>query len=159
MRCHQVERTLRHCAVLTTDVGRGVCAVHEGLLYSHQILCCVLSYYPKQLLFCSIVPQLVNWLGLDPSLTNLDGLNLTKLHERSYPPALLSPALLQELVAFFQPHNQQLFTLLESRGYGGLVLQLKKAWDIELHETMRTLQRTLLDQSPVEAAIEEAELP
>lgn len=77
------------------------------------------------------------------------------MHERRYPAASLPRSLFQELVAFFNPHNQRLFALLEQYGYGGLAVQLRKAWELELQETVSTLQTTQLDAAIADAAMEE----
>jgi hypothetical protein len=85
--------------------------------------------------------QLVTWLGLDPALTNRNSSSFDKLHERSYPAGSLPAVLFQELVAFFQPHNERLFALLQRHGYGGLVVQLQRAWQLELASSIRALQQ------------------
>jgi hypothetical protein len=63
------------------------------------------------------------------------------MHERSYPAGSLPAALFQELLAFFQPHNERLFALLQRHGYGGLVVQLQGAWQLKLVQTISMLQR------------------
>lgn len=85
--------------------------------------------------------QLVDWLRLDPALTNRNSSSFGKLHERSYPTGSLPSALFQELIAFFQPHNERAFALLQQQGYGGLVQQLRRAWQLELTQTVATLQQ------------------
>jgi hypothetical protein len=85
--------------------------------------------------------QLVDWLGLDAALTRHNSTKFVRMHKRSYPAASLPSTLLQELVAFYQPHNDHLFALLSQRGYGQHVQQLQKAWQLELAETVRLLQQ------------------
>jgi hypothetical protein len=85
--------------------------------------------------------QLVDWLGLDPALTVRNSSSFGKLHERSYPTGSLPRALFRELSAFFQPHNERMFALLQQHGYGGLVQQLQRAWQQELVQTISALQQ------------------
>jgi hypothetical protein len=91
--------------------------------------------------------QLIDWLGLDPALTNRNSSSFEKLHERSYPTGSLPAALFEELVAFFQPHNERLFALLQRHGYGGLEQQLRRAWQMELAQTVGTLQQAAEEEA------------
>jgi hypothetical protein len=93
--------------------------------------------------------QLVDWLGLDPALTVRNSSSFGKLHERSYPTGSLPSALFGELAAFFQPHNERVFALLQQHGYGRLVQQLQRAWQQELQQTINALQQdTARDVQP-----------
>jgi hypothetical protein len=96
--------------------------------------------------------QLVHWLGLDPALTNRNSSSFEKLHERSYPTGSLPSALFEELAAFFEPHNERVFELLQRHGYGGLVQQLQRAWQLELAQTISALQHDTARDMQLKAA-------
>ncbi|KAF8072632.1 hypothetical protein HT031_000292 [Scenedesmus sp. PABB004] len=138
------------CVFSPTGTLQGVLHIHVGLYAVH--LARWLAHFPaEQLLLWSSnafeerprehMEQLVAWLGLDPALTKPDDGGFKKLHERSYPTGSLPPALFQDLAAFFEPHNAELFALLQARGYGALAAQLRRAWTLERAGTVAALQR------------------
>uniref|UniRef100_A0A383WIM9 Sulfotransferase n=1 Tax=Tetradesmus obliquus TaxID=3088 RepID=A0A383WIM9_TETOB len=153
-----VHEQIDQCVFTPTGTLAGVLHVHVGL-YAVHLERWLSHFAPEQLLIWSSnafderpqqhMDQLVHWLGLDPALTNSNSSSFEKLHERSYPTGSLPAALFQELVAFFQPHNERVFALLQRNGYGGLVQQLRRAWQLELAETIRTLQDPAGDVSDV----------
>lgn len=75
--------------------------------------------------------QLVDWLGLDPTLTSpqyTSGSPLhTKLHVGKYEsqPASDTMSMLRE---FYAPHNERLFKLLEAKGFGGAAARMREVW-------------------------------
>ncbi|KAF8057930.1 KCS5 [Scenedesmus sp. PABB004] len=83
--------------------------------------------------------QLVTWLGLDPAASKARG-DFLKLHKRTYPEASLPRGFVSELAAFYAPHNDRLFALLESHGYAAAAAQLRAAWPLELAATIERLE-------------------
>ncbi|WIA28607.1 hypothetical protein OEZ86_011147 [Tetradesmus obliquus] len=145
-----VHRQVDDCVFAPNQTLTGVLHVHVGL-YAVHLERWLSHFAPQQLLIWSShafdeapaqhMDQLVHWLGLDPALTWHNSTTFTRMHKRSYPAGSLPAALLQELVAFFQPHNERVFALLQRHGLGSLVQQLRRAWQLELAETISKLQQ------------------
>lgn len=76
--------------------------------------------------------QLPEWLGLDPALVSEEFKkraqnNGGRMHVGRYDAHPLESTM-QQLDAFFAPHNERLFKLLEAKGFGKEAARMREVW-------------------------------